>query len=409
MTHEQPIERSRDLDEFIKQVAKDLQDPEGEELVTMSGHITTLPDGNAIIFHGIKTIFLSRNGDTLNLEHIKFEGVSRDDKRGEPLFSLVLWDHLFFFFWNSPVVCVKLQDFLLGPGVPLECSSDSSQDVDVYRYGSGFKESLFVVNSKGRISRAVDISLIGSKLCDNVEIRSIATGKNHLICLSTSGRVLGLGCNRYGQCGFSDDCQTIGSLVRLEEIVLSEFTHESFFPVKVSCGYNHSCVLSDDGTMVTFGDNSYGQLCRRSPELIGFADVPLIRGIACAADYSVCTRTCDESYLFTITDTEERSKKFKDSLDITVQLVGFGFNSHGQLADGENSIGLTVDGSAVCFIRVNEEGPYLTDQCELTLFAAYPEFLFALSVCGEVFISGKFFAEDDLRPYLIDCSVLMGV
>lgn len=404
MSCEIPIEIRESLEGFIAKLVEGANDPEHKGFPDISCHITELPGHDAIIFHGNSTVLLTKDGDRLTHDSIGFEN-SAKGKTEEPLFSLVLWDCLFFFFWESPVVRVKLGDFLSDPKNTLR-SNELNSTIDMCKRGLALGDRLFVVDSGNHLSSVKDIDWIGTPLCADTEICSIAVGKHHLVCVATSGKVFGLGDNEYGQCGISLERKATGSLDHLEEIVLSGVTGESFFPVKVSCGYNHSCVLSNDGSLLTFGDNSYGQLCRRDPNPLGLASIALVRGVACAANYSVCTRTPDESDLFLITDLKERAQKFKDILDVTVQLVGFGLNSHGQLANGEKSIGLALLDSPICLIQTIEDTLCLTDQCELVLLSAHPEFLLVRLMCGDVYLSGKFFAEDVPRAYLMDCPVL---
>uniref|UniRef100_A0A0E0F6F6 RCC1-like domain-containing protein n=1 Tax=Oryza meridionalis TaxID=40149 RepID=A0A0E0F6F6_9ORYZ len=81
---------------------------------------------------------------------------------------------------------------------------------------------------------------------------SLACGGAHTLFLTESGRVFAAGLNDFGQLG-------IGSSVThsLEPIEVSGFDEKV---VEVSAGNHHSCAVTADGKLFTWGRNSSGQL-----------------------------------------------------------------------------------------------------------------------------------------------------
>ena len=86
-----------------------------------------------------------------------------------------------------------------------------------------------------------------------VRIASVSCGKNHTLALSTGGEVYCWGGNKYGQCGVG---------VKSEEPVLPH--HLDYLlgaPVyAVAAGGNHSIAVTVSGTLISWGQNGFGQL-----------------------------------------------------------------------------------------------------------------------------------------------------
>ena len=102
-----------------------------------------------------------------------------------------------------------------------------------------------------------------------------------------------------------------------EESHLLRFTKCSFKPnvATVSCGSMHSVFVFEDGTVVSFGDNTFGQLGRSNGEEIEFPKDTFISGVSCG----------DAHTLF---------------LDSEGRLYGCGNNRFGQI--GEQRVGENI-------------------------------------------------------------------
>ena len=82
-------------------------------------------------------------------------------------------------------------------------------------------------------------------------IKSIYRGENHTLILENDGTLWGCGCNDYGQLGLGD-----GS----NRTTFTQITANSDNIKSVYCGWNHTFMLKNDGTLWGCGDNSSGQL-----------------------------------------------------------------------------------------------------------------------------------------------------
>ncbi|XP_031275155.1 ultraviolet-B receptor UVR8-like isoform X3 [Pistacia vera] len=87
-----------------------------------------------------------------------------------------------------------------------------------------------------------------------VQVEKIAAGLWHTMCISVEGRVYVFGGNQFGQLGTgADHAETIPRL--LDAPIL-----ESKRAKVVSCGARHSAMLTEDGQVLGWGWNKYGQL-----------------------------------------------------------------------------------------------------------------------------------------------------
>lgn len=87
-----------------------------------------------------------------------------------------------------------------------------------------------------------------------IQIRGVAAGLWHTVCVSADGDVYSFGGNQFGQLGTGvDQAETIP---RLLEAPCLEDKHAKI----VSCGARHSAVMTDEGSVFCWGWNKYGQL-----------------------------------------------------------------------------------------------------------------------------------------------------
>ena len=101
--------------------------------------------------------------------------------------------------------------------------------------------------TRGCRSRPTKISL------DEIPV-SISSGKNHCLAITESGRLYGWGLNGYGQLANSARQHFVIYYPQLIPGLESEYIS------KAICGPNYSLVLTIDGNIYTFGENTCGQI-----------------------------------------------------------------------------------------------------------------------------------------------------
>ena len=126
-------------------------------------------------------------------------------------------------------------------------------------------------------------------------IQYIAGSNYHSVCVDINGNVYTFGKNNYGQLGIGIDKETL----RFTHIPQKVFNLPPC--VQVSCGYNFSICLGEDGYLYSFGYNRIGQLgigkneeAYNSPQQI--SSLKEIEFIECGGSYSFCKTLNNEIY-----------------------------------------------------------------------------------------------------------------
>ncbi|GLT89535.1 hypothetical protein SLE2022_075130 [Rubroshorea leprosula] len=88
----------------------------------------------------------------------------------------------------------------------------------------------------------------------SIKVERVAAGLWHTLCISVDGHVYAFGGNQFGQLGTGSD--QLETLPKLLDASLLDNTHAK----TVSCGARHSAILTDDGGVLSWGWNKYGQL-----------------------------------------------------------------------------------------------------------------------------------------------------
>ncbi|KAL9356482.1 hypothetical protein Peur_049735 [Populus x canadensis] len=94
--------------------------------------------------------------------------------------------------------------------------------------------------------------LMNSSSFHNSNLKSISCGGAHTLFLTETGRVYATGLNDFGQLGVSNN-----TTYCMEPLEVSGLKKEI---VQISAGYHHSCAITVDGELYTWGKNSNGQL-----------------------------------------------------------------------------------------------------------------------------------------------------
>ncbi|XP_022744996.1 ultraviolet-B receptor UVR8-like isoform X3 [Durio zibethinus] len=87
-----------------------------------------------------------------------------------------------------------------------------------------------------------------------IQVLGVAAGLWHTVCIAVDGQVYAFGGNQFGQLGTGAE-QAETSPKQLDAASL-EGKHAKM----VSCGARHSAILTDDGQVLSWGWNKYGQL-----------------------------------------------------------------------------------------------------------------------------------------------------
>ncbi|XP_041043914.1 uncharacterized protein LOC121277979 [Carcharodon carcharias] len=116
-------------------------------------------------------------------------------------------------------------------------------------------------------------------------VAQITAGGEHSFALSLSGAVFGWGRNNHGQLGLKDtEDRHKPNYVKLLECKKT---------VHISCGEEHTAVLTKDGLVFTFGAGSFGQLGHNStedeikPRLVGYLFGNKVSQIACGSYHTL--------------------------------------------------------------------------------------------------------------------------
>eukprot|EP01125_Pyxidicula_operculata_P004047 TRINITY_DN1574_c0_g1_i3.p1 TRINITY_DN1574_c0_g1~~TRINITY_DN1574_c0_g1_i3.p1 ORF type:complete len:2540 (-),score=589.38 TRINITY_DN1574_c0_g1_i3:112-7731(-) len=177
------------------------------------------------------------------------------------------------------------------------------QDEKLYCFGDNSHGQLGLGDFSGQDTPIVN------KFFKYLKVSILAAGLHHTILKTQDGRLWGFGNNRAGELG-----------------IINYFPqpvpqHISFFNdtenvVSISCGTNHTLIVTSDGALYAFGSNSYGQL-GLGPSKEDFAVPQCVEFLSDKKVVKVATKG-----YFSLAITDEG------------QLYSFGENSYGQLGLG---------------------------------------------------------------------------
>ncbi|KAG5207532.1 hypothetical protein JEQ12_017296 [Ovis aries] len=139
-----------------------------------------------------------------------------------------------------------------------------SEDGQVFSWGK---------NSHGQLGLGKEFPSQASpqrvRSLEGIPLAQVAAGGAHSFALSLSGTSFGWGSNNAGQLALSGNNAPVQ---RYKPVLVGAL--KTLSVVFISCGYEHTAVLTQDGKVFTFGDNSYGQLGhdstaeKRGPQLV---------------------------------------------------------------------------------------------------------------------------------------------
>nr|XP_014334294.1 PREDICTED: probable E3 ubiquitin-protein ligase HERC6 isoform X2 [Bos mutus] len=157
-----------------------------------------------------------------------------------------------------------------------------SEDGQVFSWGT---------NSHGQLGLGKEFPSQASpqrvRSLEGIPLAQVAAGGHHSFALSLSGTSFGWGSNNAGQLALSGNNAPVQ---RYKPVSIGAL--KTLGVVSISCGYKHTAVLTQDGKVFTFGDNSYGQLGhdptaeKRGPQLVERIE-GLVSQIDCGSDHTL--------------------------------------------------------------------------------------------------------------------------
>lgn len=106
------------------------------------------------------------------------------------------------------------------------------------------------------IQRTVPVSVTSTGVLAGKIVVSVAAGSNHSLALCSDGTIAAWGSNNHGQLGVGTT--TVGEATPLAVVKTGVLANKTV--VAVAAGANHSMALCSDGTVATWGINDSGQL-----------------------------------------------------------------------------------------------------------------------------------------------------
>ena len=179
------------------------------------------------------------------------------------------------------------------------------------------------------INSNVPVAVVTSGALSGKTVVAIAAGFNHSLALCSDGTVAAWGFNSAGQLG---NATTTSSNVPVAVTASGALLNKTV--VAVAAGYNHSLARCADGSVVTWGNNTYGQLGNNTTTN---SNVPV--------DITASGELYGRTILFVVAGSDHSIGLCSDG-----SLVSWGRNNYGQLGNGSlvnSSIPVVVDASDV--------------------------------------------------------------
>jgi alpha-tubulin suppressor-like RCC1 family protein len=201
----------------------------------------------------------------------------------------------------------------------------TGNDVMLVRKGSAL--AAWGMNDRGQLARptggpaTTPAMVTGSAELRGATILSLAEGENHTLALCSDGRILAWGLNNFGQLGLNHTVNTPNPTPVNTNQGVSALQGKTV--VAIAAGYSFSVALCSDGTVATWGRNDAGSLGQGT---VGGADVLVPTAVNTAPGVSALHGK------FVVAISANYGHVLALCSDGT--LVGWGYNSSGQVGDG---------------------------------------------------------------------------
>ena len=175
----------------------------------------------------------------------------------------------------------------------------------------------------------VPVAVTASGVLNGQTVVAVAAGFNHSLALCADGTVVAWGMNSAGQLG---NGSTTSSNVPVAVTKTGALLNKTV--VAIAAGYNHSLARCADGTVITWGNNAYGQLGNNNTTN---SNVPV--------DITASGELYGRTVIFLVGGSDHSIGLCSDG-----SLVSWGRNNYGQLGNGStvnSSVPVVVDASDV--------------------------------------------------------------
>ena len=164
----------------------------------------------------------------------------------------------------------------------------------------------------------------------------VSCGGDHTVTLSEDGNIYVFGQSTNGQLGLGT--RTLETSIPVQITSLSEICKNGINKIiQISCGENHTSVVSSGGQLFTFGDGRHGKLCLDTETLSNHYTPVLSTRFR---DYKVLSAHCGGCHTMVIAQPlppdkrlESIAEKLEDSSEAAVDAAGNIENRHDNLQD----------------------------------------------------------------------------
>ncbi|KAL7544039.1 hypothetical protein ACHAXR_013506 [Thalassiosira sp. AJA248-18] len=225
---------------------------------------------NRSIMEGTSNILLASGGDGANTSRRDLLGVSNGLSSTGSLRDFEMHVHPMSRSMLSPIADTKRgsdtttttmsDDVSMLDNVDQLMGEDEVIDTNNKLYSWGKGQQSLHDDSDDRIpvldqdeKRTAQLMQVSSRL-DSKSILAVATGQHHSACATSQGTLYIAGKNVHG---CVDPNSPDGDVIA-RPTLLDSISHIRV--VQISCGYDHTAVLSSNGSVLTWGSNVYGQL-----------------------------------------------------------------------------------------------------------------------------------------------------
>jgi len=189
---------------------------------------------------------------------------------------------LYLWGWNKDLQCgiqsnrysVHMRDYPL-PFI------DQLEDISVERAALGFSHTLVVEKQTGKVfafgndERGQVTGRVNVRISDiatppmtptflkNEKVDIVDAGLFHSAVINESGELITFGCNRFGQCNFSNGEKIVAETSDQPGCIYHRWKpNQNDRVVDVACGRRHTVAVDSQNRLWTWGENKYGQLGR---------------------------------------------------------------------------------------------------------------------------------------------------